>query len=191
MIKKIKISRAVFVVSLLFTLVGCEGIKDIKENLAVTVPINNKAIEFEVGEALMTTVPGKSGLPSVSYVENVLLDETFDVNVAAEVEKMGRDFDKIVEFVLTKASIELVEPLGYNMDQFNNIKLYFDDQTQLVAQADNVEGGKVAIKIVNGNLLNKLKQDKLHVIITGDKVPAGKAKLKLVSSYEAKVKVFK
>lgn len=190
MSKKIKISRVVFIITLLFTWVACESIKDIKENLAVTVPINDKEVEFEVGEALMSA-PGKSQSPAASYAENVLLDETFNVNVVAEAKKLGYDFEKIVEFVLSEASLVLVEPVGYDMAQFNQIKLYFDDKTKLVAQADKVEGGKVTIKIVDGNLLDKLSQDKLHVIITGDKVPTGRAKLKLVSSYKAKIKVFK
>ena len=185
--KKIKLPKISLIVPLLFAFMACESIK---ENLAVTVPINNKELEFEVGETMMM-VPGKSELPSASYAENVLLDRTFGVNVASEAEKLGYDFDQIIEFVISAASIELVEPLGYDMSQFNNIKLYFDDRTKLVAQADKVEGGKVTIKIVNGNLLDKLKQDELHVIITGDKVPAGKAKLKLISSYKAKIKIFK
>ena len=187
MIKKTQLFKSMLIVSLLVTLMACETIK---ENLAVTIPINNKELVFEVGETMMM-VPGKSELPSASYAENVLLDRTFGVNVASEAEKMGYDFDQIIEFVISAASIELVEPLGYDMSQFNNIKLYFDDRTKLVAQADKVEGGKVTIKIVNGNLLDKLKQDELHVIITGDKVPAGKAKLKLISSYKAKIKIFK
>lgn len=188
MIKKIQFAKVVLIVSLLFTFIACESFK---ENLAVTVPVNNKEIQFEVGDVLMST-PGVSKVPSASNADEfTLLDETFEVNVAAEAEKSGYDFEKNVEFVLSNASLELVEPTGYDMGQFNNIKLYFDDKTQLVAQADKVEGGKVSIKIVNGNLLTKLKQDKLHVIVTGDKKPDGKATLKLVSSYKAKVKIFK
>lgn len=187
MTKKIKFSKVVFIFALLFAFIACESIK---ENLAVTVPINNKEVEFEVDETILEASL-QSKLPSAAFVEHILLDRTFNINVAAEAEKLGYDFERILEFVLSEASIELVEPNGYDMGQFNNIKLYFDNQSQLVAQADKVEGKKVTVKIMNGNLLDKLKEDKLHVIITGDKKPSGKAKLKLISSYKAKVKVFK
>ena len=71
------------------------------------------------------------------------------------------------------------------------MKIYFDKQTNLVAQADKIQNGKITIKIVDGDLLQMLKNDQLHVIITGDSLPSKRVKLKFISSYRAKIQVIK
>ena len=185
MTKIIKLS--IFVaVTVLFILTSCEKIK---ENLAVTVPINDRELTFEVGTNPLPSTTYKA--PAATAELKVLLDKTFNVNVEAEVEKLGYDMNNIVEFFLSVASIELVEPIGFNMNEFSNIKVYFDDQTQLIAQVDKIENGKVKFTIVNGNLLQKLKSDQLHVIIVGDNMPSKRVKLKLKTSYKAKFNLLK
>ena len=185
MTKIIKLS--IFVaVTVLFIFTSCEKIK---ENLAVTVPINDRELTFEVGTNPLPSPTYKA--PAATAELKVLLDKTFNVNVEAEVEKLGYDMNNIVEFFLSVASIELVEPIGFNMNEFSNIKVYFDDQTQLIAQVDKIENGKVKFTIVNGNLLQKLKSDQLHVIIVGDNMPSKRVTLKLKTSYKAKFNLLK
>ena len=184
MTKTVKLTAFV-AVSLLFALTSCESIK---EKLAVTVPINDRELVFEVGTN-PTAAPAFKAPAATNAV--VLLDKTYDVNVESEAKKLGYDMDNIIEFVLSAASIELIEPLDFNLNEFSNIKLYFDDQTKLVAQVDKIANGKITIKIVNDDLLQKLKADQLHVIITGDNLPSKRVKLKLITSYKAKINVFK
>ncbi|WP_179859314.1 hypothetical protein [Tannerella forsythia] len=49
---------------------------------------------------------------------------------------------------------------------------------------------KVRFTIINGELLDKLKDDKLHVILTGIR-PNVVVRLKLVMDYKAKVSLIK
>lgn len=186
MTRKIKISSVVIFVGLMLAFTSCETIK---EKLAVPIPINNVEVTFEVQPAV-ASVPAQKA-PAITAETKVLLDKTFDVNVVEEAEKLGYDLDNIIEFVITAGTIELVEPAGFDMNEFKNVKIYFDNQTNLVAQADKIQNGKITLKIVNGNLLQMLKNDQLHVIITGDSLPSKRVKLKFISSYRAKIQVIK
>ena len=183
---KIKFTFAIICATFLIAFSSCESIK---EKLAVPIPINDIEITFEVQPASQSSPAAKA--PAVTAVEKVLLDKTFDVNIVEEAEKLGYDMDNIIEFVITAGRIELVEPAGFDMNEFKNVKIYFDNQTKLVAEVDKIENNKILIKIVNGDLLQKLKDDKLHVIITGDDLPSKRVKLKFISSYRAKINVFK
>ena len=59
-------------------------------------------------------------------------------------------------------------PAGYDMSKFIGAELYFDNMdslSNLVARADIVEGSKLRFTIVNGELLDQLQNDQLHVIL--------------------------
>ncbi len=183
---KTKFTQTFILAGLFLTFISCEAIK---EKLAVDVPIKNVELSFEVQPAVSQAPMQKA--PSQAAETKVLLDRTYDVNIEDEAAKLGYDLDNIIGFVMTSASIELVEPLDFNLNEFKNLKIYFDNQTNLVAQADKIGNGKIEIKIVNGDLLQKLKEDQLHIIIVGDTMPTKKVKLKFISNYTAKINIFK
>ncbi len=68
------------------------------------------------------------------------------------------------------------------MKGFVGAKLYFDNKSKLVAKVEKVEGNKTRFTIVNGELLNQLKDDKLHVILVGVR-PTQNLRMKLIMDY--------
>ncbi len=159
-----------------------------KKNLTIVVPITDKELELEVREDAIKQ-QRVSQYPSAP-ADVVLYEADLDFNLAALAKDQGYDFDRLVEFVITKASIELVSPDDFDMKVFSSLKLYVEDRNQLVAQADKVSGGIVTLKIVNGDLLAKFKEDNLHIILVVEK-PSKRVKLKMKSSYKAKMRVFR
>lgn len=127
-----------------------------------------------------------------STTEEVLYDGILNVNVAAELEKNGLSFEHLKSFLITQGTLEVVTPQGFDLNTFRTAKLYFDNQTVLVAKADVIDAvaRKVKFTIINGELLDKLKNDKLHVILTGIR-PQVIVRLKLVMDYQAKVTLIK
>lgn len=67
------------------------------------------------------------------------------------------------------------------------MKLYFENRNQLVAKTDVIDVAKrqVLFTIVNGELLDKLKNDKLYIMLTGIR-PNKKAKMKLLWTIKPK-----
>lgn len=174
---------------LIGVLVAFTACENIKENMTVTIPINEKEIIFEIpGE---DAAQRANKYPSAPAAEVELLNTLLKLNLADVARENGYDFDRIVELLLTKAELELISPAGFNMGVFDKLKLYIEDRTKLVAQAEKVKGNVVIIKIVNGDLLTKFKEDNLHIILTGETMPKERVKLKLKTSYQAKIKVYK
>lgn len=163
---------------LILVVVATASCAKIKDALTQDVTIENKELYFNVAPTAKSS--------SANAIEEILYEGTLTINVKEVVEANGLSFDQLKDFAITMGSVELMYPTGFDMGQFNNIKLYFDNREQLVAQANKVEGGVVKLSIVNGNLLNKLKEDQLNVIVVGNR-PSSPVMLKLVTSYKAKV----
>ena len=114
----------------------------------------------------------------------------FDVQ-PSELSQTDADGQDVPE-LLAGATEEVLYDGILNVNTFRTAKLYFDNRTALVAKADVVDTAarKVRFTIINGELLDKLKDDKLHVILTGIR-PNVVVRLKLVMDYKAKVSLIK
>lgn len=145
--------------------------------------IKDNVIEFDVEAA--------AAKGTDSLAEEVLYEGILSVNVAQLVEQSGFSFDHIKSFVILQGSVELVAPIGFSMNHFIGMKLYFENRDQLVAQADMLGAdGVLKLSIVNGDLLDKLKENNLRVIITGVRPPI-KVRLRLRTDYAAEVSLIK
>lgn len=153
--------------------------KMLEDVLSKEVAIENRSVTFTVD-------PGTRA----GETEETLYDGVLEMNVAKELEDNGFSFENIKSFVLKKGTLELVTPSDYNMDGFLSAKLYFDNKDKLVARAEKVEGSKVRFTVVNGELLDQLKEDRLHIILTGQR-PLKKVTLKLIMDYAARVSLIK
>lgn len=159
------------------TLFSCK--KTLENVLSKEIAINDRSVTFTVDPA---TRAGEA--------EETLYDGVLQMNVAAELEKNGFSFENIKSFVLKQVTLELVTPSGYDMEGFKTVKLYFDNKSKLVARADKVEGDKVRFTVADGSLLDQLKEDSLHIILTGQR-PSKQVKLKLAMDYAARVSLIK
>ena len=72
------------------------------------------------------------------------------------------------------------------MKEFKGVKLYFGDKNLFVATADEVKENALYFNVNNPDLLSKLSQDKLHIILTGKK-PANNVEVKFVADYVANI----
>ena len=163
--------------------------------LGKDISVKNREIVFDVQpSALSQTDADGQDVPELlsGATEEVLYDGILNENVAAELEKNGLSFENLKSFIITQGTLELVTPQGFDLNTFRTAKLYFDNRTALVAKADVVDTAarKVRFTIINGELLDKLKDDKLHVILTGIR-PNVVVRLKLVMDYKAKVSLIK
>lgn len=163
--------------------------------LSKEISVKNREIVFDVQPSALSQA-GAQGEEApmllASATEEVLYDGILNVNVAAELEKNGLSFEHLKSFLITQGTLEVVTPQGFDLNTFRTAKLYFDNQTVLVAKADVIDAvaRKVKFTIINGELLDKLKNDKLHVILTGIR-PQVIVRLKLVMDYQAKVTLIK
>ncbi|MDI9551546.1 MAG: hypothetical protein GX125_08515 [Bacteroidales bacterium] len=152
---------------------SCQQI--LEQVISKEIPIKNQSVTF-------TVEPGTRA----DEGEETLFDGVLEINIAEEIEKKGFSFDKILSLALKTGTLELVTPSNYNMDGFLSAKLYFDNKKNLVATAEKVEHNKVLFTVVNVNLLDKLRDDSLHIILTGQRPPK-KVILKLIMDYAARV----
>ncbi|MGC3977565.1 MAG: hypothetical protein QM751_04625 [Paludibacteraceae bacterium] len=179
-----------FLASLLLIFSSC----NVKEILTHDVEINDKVIEFDLGP---TGVKQQVAKVVSSESEVNLLDSTFALNVEEKISDLGFSVNLIKSLLLTSAKLEVQVPLEFAddvngfMQCFSNMKIYFDDKSQLVAKGSDIttsgQTGIVNINIVNGELLNKLKQDQLRIILTGSKYPEAMVHVKFITNYKVKV----
>ncbi len=173
---------------ILLVIFGSTSCKKALENaLSTEIPITGKSIVFEVDAA---TKSAEASATRAGETEEVLYEGDLKINIAAELKKQGFSFENIKSFLITQGTIEEAAPSGFDMKGFVGAKLYFENKTKLVAKAEKIEGNKVRFTIVNGELLDKLKEDNLHIILTGVR-PNKKLKLRLVMDYKAKVSLIK
>lgn len=162
--------------------------KALDKVLSTEIPIKNSSIRFTVGPAskvsavVLGTRTGES--------ENVLYEGDLEVNIVGEIEKQGFSFENIKSFLLEKGTLELVTPSDYDLSGLKDVKLYFGNRDNPVAKADAVSAGKITFSVVNGELLDRLNRDKLHIILTGS-LPSKEVTLKLVTDYLAKLSLIK
>ena len=174
---------------------GAYGVGDVLDVALVLLRQDDGLDPLAIGgEGLFLQSADGQDVPELlsGATEEVLYDGILNVNVAAELEKNGLSFENLKSFIITQGTLELVTPQGFDLNTFRTAKLYFDNRTALVAKADVVEAAarKVRFTIINGELLDKLKDDKLHVILTGIR-PNVVVRLKLVMDYKAKVSLIK
>ena len=137
--------------------------KEVLEDvLSTEIAINNRTVVFDVNAAATKSAETAT---RAGATEETLYDGVLNINIAQELEKQGFSFENIKSFLITQGTLEEEIPSGYDLKGFVGAKLYFDNTSKLVARADKVENNKVRFTIVNGELLNQLKDDKLHVIL--------------------------
>lgn len=182
----------------LFLLIGLSSC-NLTDKLTTDIPIENQTLSFNVGPNGMISAEASQPIKvkaDVNTSDVILLNQTFDINVTSKLKEKGLSLDLIKSFLITKASLEITVPDSYEdyvalLNKFGTIKLYFTDQTQLVAQAQEVtitgHTGVVSIKIVNPELLSKLSEDQLRIILTGEGYPSTDVNCTLTTSYVIKV----
>lgn len=188
--------KIVFLFGLLLTFSAC----NLNEVLSKEVEINDKVVEFDLGANGQLNVAPMSKV-STEATEVTLLDKTYDVNVNAKLAEFGLSTKLIKAFAITHAKLEVTIPTDVTddvafMEGFKNLKVYFKDKTKLVAKISGSPTvsnkiGLVTITIVDGDLLNMLNNESLHVIITGDKFPGKTSHCKFTSSYKIKAGLLK
>lgn len=183
--KSIKSKIVVLSLSMLTLLFSsCEELAD---KMTVSLDVPESSINFDVEPQSSQAMK----VASATSESIVLLDRTINVNLADVLADNGYSLDAVTSFLLTSSSLELVSPVGFNMDIFQNVKLYLDDQTHLVAEAQSVdnETGIITINIADGELLDMLQSDQIHIILVGDAYPSEKVSLKLKTKFKVKLQV--
>ncbi|HHU27251.1 MAG TPA: hypothetical protein GXZ56_11635 [Bacteroidales bacterium] len=183
--KTTKIIQIVCLLSLLLVATSCKEV--LEDVLSTEIAINNRTVVFDVNAAATKSAETAT---RAGATEETLYDGVLNINIAQELEKQGFSFENIKSFLITQGTLEEEIPSGYDLKGFVGAKLYFDNTSKLVARADKVENNKVRFTIVNGELLNQLKDDKLHVILVGVR-PTKKLRMKLTMDYKAKVSIVK
>lgn len=170
---------------LLLAATSCK--KALEDTLSKEIAINGKSVIFDINAAIRSA---KAAATRAGETEETLYEGVLNINIAQELEKIGFSFENLKSFLVTQGTLEEEIPSGYDLQGFVGAKLYFDNKTKLVAKADKVEGNKVRFTIMNGELLDKLKEDKLHIILVGVR-PTKKLRMKLTMDYKAKVNLMK
>lgn len=172
----------------MLTLNSCEAIK---EKLTSNVDFTPNDIEVMIiGE---TTPSGVKGLERAPAAEVILMDKTVNINIAKELEKNKFSIDNIKSLLLLESTLELVPgqytSTNIDLNAFKGMKLYFDDLNHLVAKVKSVDlsNKTISLEITNPELLDRLKNDQLHFILTGDAKPKYNALFKLRNKFRAKV----
>ena len=182
---KTKILQLSCLLLLLMATTSCK--KALEDTFSKEIVVNGKSVVFDVN-AVTNSV--EAAVTRVAGTEETLYDGILEINIAKELEKQGFSFENIKSFLITRGTLEEEIPSGYDLQGFVGAKLYFDNTTKLVAKAEKMEGSKVHFTIVNGELLDQLKDDKLHIILVGVR-PAKKLRMKLTMDYKTKVSLIK
>ncbi|MBR8706442.1 hypothetical protein [Bacteroides pyogenes] len=182
---KIKILQIAYVLWVLVTATSCK--KALEEAFSKEIAINGKSVVFDVEAASRSAeAVATRGLE----IEETLYDGILKINIARELEKQGLSFENLKSFLITQGTLEEEIPSGYDLQGFVGAKLYFENKSKLVAKAEKLEGLKARFTIVNGELLDQLKDDQLHIILTGVR-PIKKLRMKLTMDYKARVSLIK
>lgn len=183
---KKKLFQLSLLICILSAATSCK--KALEDALSREIPVTNKSVTFDVTPSSSRSADGTETRSGKS--KEVLYDGVLEINIAQELEKQGLSFENLKSFLITQGTIEEDIPSGYDLQGFIGMELYFDNRTKLVAKVEKVEGNKARFTIVNGELLDKLKEDKLHIILVGVR-PARALRLKLTMDYRAKVSLIK
>lgn len=175
--------RTAILVMAIAALSGCK--EKLGEMLSKEIPIKGSPITFTIHAATPS-------FTRASEAETTLYDTTIDVNISKTVEDAGFSFDHIKNFVLKKGKIKLITGEPFDVAGLQHLKLYFDSTSSnnLVAKADRLSGTEMEFSIVNGELLNKLKNDRLHLILVGTP-PTSTVTAQLLLEYAVKVSAIK
>lgn len=133
------------------------------EPITKSIAIKNQKVAFNIA----STAPAKGNF-SVNFDEGEEVLFEGEINVAKVLDSIGFPLSSLNSFAITGGTLEEEIPSGYDMHGLVGMKLYFDNTDNLVARADVVEEGTVLrFTIVNGELLNKLENEKLYIILVG------------------------
>lgn len=176
---------AVLLTAIMAMTVSCK--KALEDTFSREIAINGKSVVFDINAA---TKLAEAAETRAGKTEETLYDGVLNINIAQELERQGFSFENLKSFLITQGTLEEAIPSGYDLQGFVGAKLYFDNTSKLVAKAEKTEGSKVRFTIVNGELLDQLKDDKLHIILVGVR-PAKKLRMKLTMDYKAKVSLIK
>ena len=171
---------------LMVLLVAASCKKAVEDVLSTEIPVKDQSVTFVLQPANANEAPARVKAES----EEVLYDGVLKINIAAELESRGFSFENIKSFLITQGTLEETTPDGFDMKGFIGAKLYFDNRDQLVAKVDKVEKGIARFTIVNPQLLDKLENDELHIILVGVR-PSIQLKLTLKMDYLVKVSLIK
>ena len=138
------------------------------------IELNNKEFRFEIiGGAKIDE-------------EQMIYEGDMEMDLVPELKKQGFSEKNLKSLLIKKGKLVLVKPLGFDMKEFKGVKLYFGDKNLFVATADEVKENALYFNVNNPDLLSKLSQDKLHIILTGKK-PANNVEVKFVADYVANI----
>lgn len=138
------------------------------------IELNNKEFRFEIiGGAKIDE-------------EQVIYEGDMEMDLVPELKKQGFSEKNLKSLLIKKGKLVLVKPVGFDMKEFKGVKLYFGDKNLFVATADEVKENVLYFNVNNPDLLSKLSQDKLHIILTGKK-PANNVEVKFVADYVANI----
>lgn len=169
-----KIIYIAFAIAALFA--GLFYSQSCKKLLSKEIEVKNE-LEFEVtGTRSVVTKAGEEDAV-------VLYEGDLDINLNAEIEKVGISKNIVKALSLKKGQIVAVSS-GFNLTLLNKVKLYFGDKNNLVASSNGVKDGVLTFTIHKPELLQKLNGEKLHIIITGSQ-PLNNVQLKLITDYVA------
>ena len=118
--------------------------------------------------------------------EQVIYEGDMEMDLVPELKKQGFSEKNLKSLLIKKGKLVLVKPVGFDMKEFKGVKLYFGDKNLFVATADEVKENALYFNVNNPDLLSKLSQDKLHIILTGKK-PANNVEVKFVADYVANI----
>lgn len=147
------------------------------------IELNNKEFQFEIiGGAKIDE-------------EQVIYEGDMKMDLVPELKKQGFSEKNLKSFLIKKGKLVLVKPIGFDMKEFKGVKLYFGDknlfvvtadEVKEVATADEVKENALYFNVDNPDLLSKLSQDKLHIILKGKK-PTKNVEVKFVADYVANI----
>ncbi|HPB57654.1 MAG TPA: hypothetical protein PLL49_04025 [Bacteroidales bacterium] len=149
-------------VILAVTMISCQ-----EELLNIDIPIKNQKVAFHIEPASKSTANSGNS-------NEVLFDGVVDINIAEYIEGQGVSFEHLKSFVITQGTLEEVVPTGYDMQGFIGAELYFDNRdslSNLVARAEVATESTLQFTIINGELLDQLHNDQLHIILVGTRPP--------------------
>lgn len=177
------------VVFLFTTLVSCEAVK---EKVTVSVNVPGPDLEFKA-EPRPRVLEAPQKAPGASQALEILYEGTININIANELAKQNLSVDNIKSFLLLQSTLEIVPgqytDANIDLNSLKDIKLFFDNTTQLVAKVKsvNLETKSLTFEVVNPELLEKLKENSLHVIVAKDTPLIYKVSFVLKTKYVARV----
>ncbi len=179
-------STLLVVLTLLFA--SCE---DIKDKIALDIPLNPPAIELDLLGNESDAVDGNSTATQKVAAQDediVLGQEHFNLGLLDALKEEGEVIDNLKELTFNEAVIEVVKPADYDLKTLLGLKMYFDND--LVAEVSDVNENtrKLTIKISQKDIKEYMNKETILVTIKGKQRPTvPKVSTKVYLKFTAKV----